>query len=227
MTETKAPTGYLADSTPQTVTVEADNAQTITFRNAPYQTLIIRKLASDSGNPLSGVWFHVTDQDGSPLGSSNGDYVTDQNGQIVIENLIPGMTVTARETRTVSGYILNNEAQTIRIRSGEAQTLTFLNSPKGSLTIRKVDALTDQPLSGAEFRVTSVNGEPVADNEGRTSSNGIFHTDTNGQFTIVNLQPGVYTVTETKAPTGYVMDAAPQTVAVEADERSVTRPIRH
>ena len=165
-----------------------------------------------------GVHFHVTDQNGSPVGASNGDYVTDQNGQIVIENLTPGMTVTAKETRTVSGYVLNNEAQSILIKEGEAQTLTFLNSPKGSLTIRKLDSLTEQPLSGAEFRVTSVNGEPVADNEGRTSSNGIFRTDANGQFTIANLQPGVYTVTETKAPEGYVMDAAPQTVTVEADD---------
>ena len=170
------------------------------------------------GRPQLNVKEFVVDADGKVMGNSNGDFITDANGEIVISGLAPGMSVTVRETKAASGYVLDSTPQTIRIKSGDAQTLTFFNAPKGSLTVMKLDSLTDQPLSGAEFKVTTTKGEAVDANEGRTSTNGLYTTDANGEFTISNLQPGAYVVTETKAPDGYVLDSKAQTVTVNAND---------
>ena len=99
-----------------------------------------------------------------------------------------------------------------------AQSLTFYNTPKGSISVRKLDSVTEQPLSSAEFKVTSASGIPLDNDGGRISTNGIYRTYANGQFLITNVQPGVYTITETKAPEGYVLDATPMTVTVSAND---------
>ena len=113
--------------------------------------------------------------------------------------------------------------QSVFVQSGDAQTVTFYNAPKGGLTIRKLDSATDEPLQGAEFKITTVQGVPVDDNEGRTSTNGIYTTDANGEIVLFKLEPGTYTVTETKAPDGYAIDRTPQTVEVrENDSQTLT-----
>ncbi|MBQ6206058.1 MAG: hypothetical protein IJK52_03150, partial [Oscillospiraceae bacterium] len=216
--EIGAADGYVLNGTPKSIKIKSGEAQTLTFYNVPTQRLVIHKYDAVSSAPLSGVTFHVTDTSGKGLGSSNGDFTTDANGQIVIDGLAPGVSVTAQETKTISGYVLDTAPQTIRIESGEAQSLVFRNLPKGALIVRKTDSLTEQPLSGAEFKVTTAKGEPVSANEGATSSNGVYVTDDNGQFAISKLQPGAYVVTEIKAPEGYVLNSQPQTVTVEAND---------
>ena len=216
--EIEAPKGYVLDGTPKSVKIKSGAAQTLTFENILEQRLIIQKYVTDTTTPIPGVTFHVMDTDGKPLGNANGEFVTDANGQIIIDGLTPGVSVTAKEIKTVSGYVLDSTPQTVKIKSGEAQTLTFFNAPKGSLTVRKLDIETDAPLSGAEFKVTDAKGEPVDRNEGKTSTNGIYGTDANGQFTIADIQPGVYIVTEIKAPDGYVLDNNSQTVTVNAND---------
>ena len=63
-----------------------------------------------------------------------------------------------------------------------------------------------QPLVGAQFKVTTASGELVPDNEGLTSSNGLYTTDRNGQIVLSKLLPGTYVVAEEKAPDNYRKD---------------------
>ena len=51
---------------------------------------------------MEGVTFLVTDSSGAVVGPSNGEYITDENGRIVITDLEPGTTVTAREVKALS-----------------------------------------------------------------------------------------------------------------------------
>ncbi|MBR0282640.1 MAG: hypothetical protein IJQ81_13840 [Oscillibacter sp.] len=51
-----------------------------------------------------------------------------------MENLEPDMTVTVRETKTISGYVLDETPQTVKI-SGDAKELVFWNAPQQTLTI--------------------------------------------------------------------------------------------
>ncbi|MBP5719184.1 MAG: hypothetical protein J6X53_09480, partial [Abditibacteriota bacterium] len=84
-------------------------------------------------------------------------------------------------------------------------------------------AATDEPLQGAEFKITTVQGVAVDSNEGPTSSNGLYTTDAQGEIVIAKLLPGTYTVAETKAPNGYAIDRTSQTVDVhENDSQTLT-----
>ena len=210
---------YILDGTPKTVTIKPDSEQTVTVYNAPKQTLTVRLYVKGTETPIPGAKFRLRDSGGALVGENNGVFTTDNNGEFTITGLTPGVTITATQTETVSGYVLNETPQSILIRSGNAQSLAFYNAPKGALVVKKLDAVTEEPLAGAEFKILTISGTPVDDNEGKTSTKGVYKTDDNGEITLLKLEPGVYTVTETKAPSGYVLDSEPQTVTVNADDR--------
>ena len=71
----------------------------LVFDDEPKTTLIIHKYVSGTRNePLAGAEFKVTNSRGEVIGTSNGIYYTDRNGDIMITGLDPGLTVTVRET---------------------------------------------------------------------------------------------------------------------------------
>ena len=63
--------------------------------------------------------------------------------------------------------------------NGDTQTVVVTNTPKGGLIVEKYDKITKEPLAGARFKITNANGELLPDNEGLTSSNGLYTTDQN------------------------------------------------
>ena len=132
--------------------------------------------------------------------------------------LMFGKSVVVTETRAPAGFILDTQSQTVQIKEGRTVSLTFKNQPRGAIIIQKRDSATGQPLSGAEFRVTTAAGCEVGlDGVIGTSTltqNGIFVTDAQGEIKITNLAPGAYVLTELKAPTGYVMDRASTNVVI-------------
>ena len=79
--------------------------------------------------------------------------------------------------------------------------------------------MTREPLSGATFKITMANGELVPDNEGLTSSNGLYTTDRNGQIVLSKLLPGTYVVAEETAPDNYRKDPTRCLFASEVSTR--------
>ena len=223
VTEIKAPAGYEMDAPSQTVRLTMGDTQTLTFYDTPQNTLNIVKKDSSTGKNLAGATFYITNSYGevadtaSGLVGSNGYYTTDETGMITLTGLETG-TYVVRETKAPDGYILDEAPQTIAVDGGGTYTLTFYNDPEGSLIIEKRDKLTNEPLYGATFRVTTSDGSFVAQGGGTTSSNGLYTTDRNGQIVIYGLQPGTYVVTEETAPDGYLLDAPSQTVEVNAND---------
>ena len=216
--EIKTVDGYILDGTPQDVKIIGGQTQQLTFWNAPRQTLTVQKYIEGTTTPIEGVTFLVTDSSGAVLGTNNGEFTTDRNGRIVLTGLTPGTTVTAKEVKTVSGFILNSKPQSILIKEGEAQTLTFYNERRGGLLIKKRDSITGAALSGAEFKVTTIDGAYVDNNNGMTSTKGIYRTDGNGEIFLANLAPNTYVVQEIKAPEGYILDGEEQSVKVSAND---------
>ncbi len=83
VTETATIPGYVLDSTPQTVVVNTNDTQTLTFTNKPIGGLIVIKSDEDSGKRISGVQFEIRKMNGEIIGS----YTTDNNGVIELPEL--------------------------------------------------------------------------------------------------------------------------------------------
>ena len=226
VTETATIPGYSIDPAKQTQTVQVNpnDTQTLYFTNTPSTTLVIEKYIEGTTTPLEGVTFLVTDSSGAVVGPSNGEYITDENGRIVITDLEPGITVTAREVKTLEGYVLDTTPKSIAIKAGEVQTLRFYNEAKGTLVIRKLDSVTKEPLAGVEFELTYADGGYVDADHGHLSSKGLYTTDANGEIRISGVT-GTIVVKETKTIEGYTIDEATRTQTVEvnpADTQTLT-----
>ena len=244
--ETKVPSNYVLDPTPRTIIVRngsnsvssggttsggsssgsGSGGSHLDVENIPKTTLTIEKyLETETGNvPLKGVTFLVTDSSGAVVGSSNGEYITGEDGRIVIPNLEPGITVTAKELKVPDGVVLDSTPKSIEIKGGEGgQTLRFVNKPTGYLVIKKLDKLTSEPLAGVEFKLSYASGEYVDDNFGHLSSLGLFKTDANGEIRVPVV--GTVVVEESKTLPNYTIDPGTkrQVVTVNpADTQTIT-----
>ena len=217
-TETKTISGFTIDEATrtQTVVVNPNDTQTLTFYNKPTTTLILQKYISGTKNePLAGVQFLVTDSSGAVVGPNNGYYTTDAAGQIVIEGLTDGMTVTAKEVKSVDGFVLDGTPQSIKIdQSQSPQRMTFWNERQGALIINKLSSLDRKtPLKGVTFKITTATGEFVPDENGKISSNGLYYTDENGQIILKGVT-GTLVVTEVETIPGYTIEENTRTQTV-------------
>ena len=213
--EISAPDGYVITDATETVYLSGKDQDviTVTFGNDRMGSLLVVKKDAVTGAPISDVEFFITDSDGSVIGNANGKYVTDSAGTIRIDGLTPGMTVIAREVRAKDGYILDDTPQSIKIKRNSVMTLEFRNQPRGGVLVKKVDAVTNAPISDVEFLVTDSDGNLIG------NSNGKFVTDSAGTFTITDIAPGTtLVIKETRAKAGYILDDTPQTVKVKSNE---------
>ena len=218
VTETATLPGYTIDEAArtQTVVVYPNDTQTLYFTNTPSTTLVIEKYIEGTTTPLKGVTFLVTDSSGAVVGRSNGEFITDENGRIVINDLTPGTTVTAREVKTLEGYVLDTTPKSILIKAGEVQTLRFYNQKQGTIVVKKLDKQTGEPLPGVEFEITYSDGSYLDDDYGHLSSKGLYKTDANGEIRISGVV-GTLVITETKTLPGYVVDEATRTQTVKVN----------
>ena len=213
--EISAPDGYVITDATETVYLSGKDQDviTVTFGNDRMGSLLVVKKDAVTGAPISDVEFFITDSDGSVIGNANGKYVTDSAGTIRIDGLTPGMTVIAREVRAKDGYILDDTPQSIKIKRNAVMTLEFRNQPRGGVLVKKVDAVTNAPISDVEFLVTDSDGNLIG------NANGKFVTDSAGTFTITDIAPGTtLVIKETRAKVGYLLDDTPQTVKVKSNE---------
>lgn len=226
VTETKTIPGYTIDpgSQTQTVVVHPNDTQTVYFTNTPSTTLVIEKYIEGTTTPIKGVTFLVTDSSGAVVGQSNGEFITDEAGRIVITDLVPGTTVTARETKVPEGFVLDTTPKSIQIKEGEVQTLRFYNQKQGGLVIVKKDSVTGKLLPGVEFQLTYADGSFVDADHGHLSSKGLYTTDANGEIRITGIT-GTVIVKEVKPLSGYVIEPGKDTQTVEinpADTQTLT-----
>lgn len=114
---------------------------------------------------------------------------------------IPVGTVTMQETKAPTGYFINNEVFVEKITSsGSAESVHTYNQPKVlekviKFNIKKVQAGTSTPVSGAVFRHTLPNG-----------STEDLETNGSGEITITGLASGTHKIKEIKSPDGYQLN---------------------
>lgn len=199
--ETDAPEGYVLSSEETEVTVKSDDVKTFTFTNKKEEPLkpggIEIFKTDENGNPLSGAWFSLIDENGSTLQN-----VQTVDGRGVFEDVAPGK-YTVKEVQAPAGYELSSsQVVSVTAESGETVTAGFVNRKQGgaatvvpasgNILINKVDE-NSMPLPGAEFILYNENNQII----------GTAVSDESGSVMFKNLKEGKYFVKETKAPEGY------------------------
>lgn len=206
VTEEASVPGYTIDEATrsQTVVVNPDDTQTLYFYNKPEKTLVLQKYIYDgvkNNEPLAGVEFLVTDSTGAYVGPDNGRYVSDSAGRCVITGLTAGMSITAREISTVTGYVLDGMPQSIEITDDDqVQTLYFYNKRAGGLELIKVNE------DDKSERIPDVTFEIRRAGDGGLVDTAT--TDRTGRF-FVPLDAGSYYAVELDCPDNFRLDSTP------------------
>ncbi|WP_167629244.1 SpaA isopeptide-forming pilin-related protein [Listeria valentina] len=202
--ETKAPTGYLLDTTPLkfTITNMQTDAVQVTAENTqqPGDVVLTKVDKADASKTLSGAEFSLQDSNGTVVQTG---LTTDANGQITVKDLAPG-DYQFVETKAPTGYVLDETplAFTITNTQTSAVKVTAENTERtGDAILKKVDSAdSSKTLENAEFSLQDASGKDIK--AGLT-------TDANGEISVKDLKAGDYQFVETKAPTGYVLDSTP------------------
>ena len=205
--EIRSPEGYILDSTVHDVELIAGQTATVVLTNSKEPGLTIKKVDAETGDPLPGAVFRVT----MPNGGIK-DVTTDENGIAHLIDLESGEII-VKEIRAPEGYLLDETEHHVRLESGKTAEITLKNSKEPSLTIRKIDSVTKQPMAGVKFSISVKNGKPL----------GEFLTDENGEIHLsgleCDLEAGtILVIKEISTLDGYLLDEAEKEVLLEADK---------
>lgn len=201
--EIQAPDGYILSNTPVNVEVKSGRPAQVEFVNYKAPGLRILKLDTDTREPLIGAKFKIAKASGELVG----EYTTDINGLIQLEDLPAGAYVIT-ELRAPDGYVLDVTPYTVNLEPGKTFAVEIYNTAKPGLQLIKKDIITGLPVGGARFNVTFLQN-------GAKKDLGSYTTSENGTFFVPDLTPGYYIITETKAADGYILDSTPREVFVE------------
>jgi len=214
VTELEPASGYaIKEAATQECFISGGESKVLTFENTPLSAIIIRKVDSESGQPLEGAWFRIRYLCGTSGtgGTVVGEYKTSSNGTIVATGLKAG-TYVCEEISAPNGHVITDATETVYL-SGKDQdviTVTFGNDKMGSLLIVKKDAVTGAPISDVEFFITDSDGSVIG------NANGKYVTDSVGTIRIDGLTPGMTVIArEVRAKDGYILDDTPQSIKIK------------
>ena len=202
LVETKAPNGYELDETKHPISFAGKADYTLTYRVKNKQqvqigSIKIVKQDKESKKRLTGAEFQWKDT----VTGKTGIVTVGTDGMVTIPNLAVNRTYELTETKAPAGYVLDKTVHKVTLTSAQANkvvTVTIDNvAQKGAIKIVKQDKDSKKRLTGAEFQWKDT----------VTGKTGTVTVGTDGTITIPNLTVNrTYEITETKAPTGYVLD---------------------
>ncbi|WP_328703096.1 SpaA isopeptide-forming pilin-related protein [Bacillus altitudinis] len=207
--ETASIAGYELDQTPVSFTIRLG-------QDKPAKVEMINKLTPGAveltkvdaeGHTLENAEFALQSKDGKTLKKS---LVTDQKGKLHINDLKPGEYQFV-ETKAPHGYELDDQPIRFTIEKNQQKPLQVTAKNHlilGSLRIIKVDQQTDRTLKGAAFDIRTKAGKIIKS----------VTTGKDGEAIVKGLKPGEYTLTETKAPNGYVALKKPLAFTIQMGE---------
>ncbi|SDW76946.1 Internalin-J precursor [Listeria ivanovii subsp. londoniensis] len=222
--ETEAPTGYKLDATPVPFAIVFNQATPIQItkeNTAKAGSAILTKEDDRNQAKLSGAEFELQTANGTKVKDG---LVTNSDGKLTVADLAPGEYQFV-ETQAPIGYQLNATPVSFSITFNQAiptQVIKKNTAKTGNVTLTKEDGESKAALSGAEFELQTADGTKVKQD---------LVTDADGKLTVSNLAPDDYQFVETKAPTGYKLDATPvpftivfnQTTTIEVTKENTVK----
>ncbi|WP_259685638.1 SpaA isopeptide-forming pilin-related protein [Lactococcus cremoris] len=150
---------------------------------------------------------------------------TDQNGDLKLGHLRVGDYLLI-ETKAPAGYTLDEElvkGKKVTVAE-DGETANFpiqeVENEPTKVVLKKVGMTIENgeevknPLQGAEFKLLDDSGQTVA-------GYGQLTSDSSGNVTIEKLVSGKYSLVETKAPAGYILDPTPIEFELKANEEGI------
>ena len=209
--ERKAKDGYALDTTPVNACVKDSETTTVEITNQRMASIMIHKIDAATGTGIYGVKFVLYDSGKNPIG----EYTTDQDGYIYIDDeLVPGKYY-LRELEAADGYIRDEQYKTVYVERGKCAQIEWENSAvTGQIQIRKYSSedntvtgqLAGTPLEGAVFEITQARSGKVV---------GYIVTDARGVAASGPLPLGRYFVTEVSAPKYYQLSGEKMEAEIE------------
>ncbi|HGV8406907.1 LPXTG cell wall anchor domain-containing protein [Enterococcus faecium] len=225
--EIKAPNGYILNSTPQTITIRANETTTVTLDNKEQlANLTVIKEDEETGNTpqgaasLFGAVYELTDSSGKSIGKLT---MADVNGvaQAEIKGLKLG-TYYLQEIEPPEGYNLDPTKYTVHLTyAGQNETVAIHRKTvtdrviKGHVEGYKFGSrpLIPQTITEILNQIGNKNQDIKPPLEGveltatshTTGQEYVQVTGKNGYFKFENLPYDTYTIEETKGVDGYLL----------------------
>ena len=195
-----APDGYVANTAFQTITVESNKTALATFTQTKKSVITIYATDGDAMG-LAGVQYAVYD---GVTGLEVAQVVTDTAGVATVGPLEPGVYA-VKELSAPDGYLLTTSYQIPVVMYGDdAVFVRFPHATQDYILIETLDNVTREPIPGAQYSVTNMNGDLV----------GNYTANDSGVVEVGPLTPGFYVVKQIEAPEGYRICAETQTIEV-------------
>ncbi|MFD3450375.1 SpaA isopeptide-forming pilin-related protein [Microbacteriaceae bacterium 4G12] len=206
--ETKAPIHYDLSVKPIKFTIEKGQtkiAEVTATNSLTTGSVELTKVDADDKHALEGAIFSLQDKDGKDLQK---DLKSDKDGKIVVHDLKPG-DYQFVETKAPTDYDLNATPIKFTIEKSQVKVVqvTATNSlTKGGVELTKLDEDGKTVLQGAVFSLQDKDGNELQK---------ALTTDKDGKIVVRDLKQGDYQFVETKAPTGYDLNATPIKFTIE------------
>ncbi|WAU29319.1 SpaA isopeptide-forming pilin-related protein [Lactiplantibacillus plantarum] len=169
-------------------------------------TIELTKHDAATKSVLAGAVYELQDSTGKVIQTG---LTTDSQGQLIVKNLRAG-DYQFVETKAPLGYELNTTP--VKFTLGGIKPEVAFQVSQDDVTLTKTDATTKAALAGAVYE--------LQDATGKVLKMGLT-TDTTGQLTVSGLTAGNYQFVETKAPSGYQLNAAPLSFTIKPNQTVV------
>ena len=217
--EIEAPNGYRKSNEKKEFTISsAGQIISVEFVNEKIRPtqISVRKIDSKTGNPVYGAIMAFVDSNNEiklQWKIEKELYVFNDANSMSIE--LPVGKYKLVELEAPEGYFKSNEEVEVIVSYDDRTpaAIKFKNTIKpGTVTISKQDFTTKEEIEGATLVVKDSNGEVVDTWESKKEPH-----------VIDNLEDGTYTLSETIAPEGYILNT--ETISFEIVSGTVTEPV--
>lgn len=211
VTEVFVPEPYVLSSEHKDIKLEAGDNKTLLFANLEMPTITVEKYDEKTGEKLEGAQFGIYEQD--DLARPVAEGMTDADGRFTSGKVKPG-TYVVKEINPPKGYMFSDKTKPDRVivaKAGDGEIIVKVDNIKlPELTIKKIDSVTKEPISGVTYEIKMVDDTSVQP--------ATAVTDENGLITVPNLVAGTYEVTEISTPKPYILNSTPQEVKLEGGD---------